>query len=696
MTGFATVESSDTLILYSNVPPAKLFINGVEAAFTPLFQEVNWKLRLNESKLDPFSNIEIILKNNEKVFAYPVGILEDERYSYSKPLGYKIDENGTHFKLWAPGPGEISIEVFSPNDLKKPVYTLPTFLQPNGLRIAKLEKSLAGYAYRFKIERYGETLYTVDPYAPFSMVNGEYSYIYNLDEATPENWISDKGPVLKDAVDAIVYELHIKDFSSSWTAGSEFPGKYRAFYEESYSPPLNINTCLSHLVELGITHVHLLPVHDFNSVDEEDPYQYNWGYDPALFFVPEGSYATSPCDPVNRVLEFRRLVQKLHQNNLGVVLDVVFNHTYGEDTPFQKLVPYYYYRLTPEGAFSNGSGCGNELATERPMVRHYIINALKHWVENYHVDGFRFDLMALLGKEMMLIIEKELKRIKKDILLYGEPWAAAQTIMRDTPIIKGEQKGTGIAVFNDEIRNALKGYPDDGTRGFVSGEFTKRTEVMKGIVAEIEFSEELSGFASEPSEVVNYVSAHDNLTLIDKFHKSCPDEKFENKAKMAALALAIVLTSQGIPFLHAGSEMLRTKLLEENSYKSGTLINEINYNQKYIYTDFYNYIRGLIELRKKERLFRLKSSEEIRKKLKFLPTRSSAVIAFILHDEEKEIFVAHNASKKPQKVLLDSDASWEILVTDCKINWQGFGKVSRVIPVEAISTTIAIKRAGGK
>jgi len=696
MKEFATIESSDTLLLYSKATPRKLLVNGADVPFRIMRQEGNIKLQLSRPRLDPFNSIEIILENSKRVFAYPVGILEEKDFVYHKDLGYKVNESETRFRIWAPGPGEIFVEVFSLDDLEHPLYSLTTFPQPSGLRVASVKENLTGYAYRFRIERYGETLYSADPYAPFTTVNGKYSYIYDLENVKPQGWDKDKGPALRNPVDAILYEVHVKDFSSSWTAGSRFYGKYGAFYEQRYNPPLKIETCLNHLTELGVTHVHLLPVHDFDSIDEEDPTQYNWGYDPSLFFVPEGSYATNPRDPKTRVLEFRKLVQRLHQKKLGVVLDVVFNHTYNSDTPFQKLVPYYYYRLTPSGDFSNGSGCGNELATERPMVRQYVISALKHWIQNYHIDGFRFDLMALLGKETMSFIERELKKLKKDILLYGEPWAASQSTMKDIPFSKGEQKGTNIAVFNDNLRDALKGFTDDESKGFVSGEFSKTQEVMKGIVAEIAYSKSLSGFTSEPFEIVNYVSAHDNLTLIDKIHKCCPEEKFESKVRMAALAISIIFTSQGIPFLHAGSEMLRTKLMEENSYNSGTLINELNYNQKHIYADFYNYIRGLIMLRKTEKLFRLKSSKEIKEKLKFLPIDLPGLIVFMLNDGEKEIFVAHNATKESQKVLFDSRASWKVVAMDCKINLDGITTISRTIPVEPISSTIAVKRTGGK
>ncbi|OAA31375.1 hypothetical protein AT15_07720 [Kosmotoga arenicorallina S304] len=696
MKEFATIESSDTLLLYSKAKPRKLFVNGSEIPFTVKQQEGNLKLTLSKPRLDPFNNVEIVLENSSRVFAYPVGILEDKDFLYQKDLGYKLYESETKFKVWAPGPGEVFVEVFSLDDLANPLFSLTAFPQPNGLRVARISKNLSGYAYRFKIKRYGETLYAADPYAPFATVNGEFSYIYDPEKVKPRGWDEDKGPALNNPVDAILYELHIKDFSNSWTSGSRYPGKYRAFYEKAHDAPLKSGTCLDHITELGVTHVHLLPVHDFDSIDERDPVQYNWGYDPALFFVPEGSYSTNPHDPVIRVLEFRKLVQELHRKKLGVVLDVVFNHTYNTDTPFQKLVPYYYYRLTPDGGFSNGSGCGNELATERQMVRRYIISALKYWVKNYHIDGFRFDLMALLGKETMLSIERELKELRKDILLYGEPWAASHSTMKDKPFIKGEQKGVNIAVFNDELRNAVKGFTDDESKGFVTGSYDKKEEVMKGIIAEIEYSKTLSGFAKEPFEVVNYVSSHDNLTLIDKIHKSCPEEKFENKVRMAALAISIVLTSQGIPFLHAGSEMLRTKLLEENSYNSGTLINELNYNQKYIYADYYNYVRGLIELRKREKLFRLKTSNEIMEKLKFLPIDSPGLIVFTLNDGEKEILVAHNASKENQEVLIDSKEPWKVVVMDCKIDRDGIAEVSSAISVKPISTTIAIKNAGGE
>jgi pullulanase len=367
---------------------------------------------------------------------------------------------------------------------------------------------------------------------------------------------------------------------------------------------------------------------------------------------------------------------------------VVYNHTYVIDTPFNRLVPYYYYRLKENGEFSNGSGCGNELATERTMVRKFIIDSLKHWVRNYHVDGFRFDLMALLGKSTVLEIERELRQVKEDLLLYGEPWSAASSSIKDVCLTKGEQRNINIAVFNDDLRNALKGYPVDESKGFVSGERGWETGIVIGMLGEIDYSHVFKGFTAHPTETINYASAHDNLTLYDKLIKSVPKISFEERKRMAALALSIILTSQGIAFIHAGSEMLRTKFLEENSYRSGSLINELNYLQKRIYRDFHEYIRGLILLRKNHLLFRLRTADEVRRHVEVLHI-ADGFVSVRLKDDQEEILVAHNA--RNEAVSLNISGTWKLLVYDCKIDLDGQRKVLDTIKVERLSTTVAIR-----
>lgn len=693
MAEFAIISSRREIRLFSSLVSSTLLINSRRAPFT-VHEADGVKILRTDFDLSAYDEVVIKLSDDSLVVAYPVELIEESGIAYDGWLGYRIEENAIILKAWAPGPHRLYVELFeSCGAVNSSAIVVPMALdKETGVWSAEIDRKFLGCAYRYRIERFGKTIYSPDPYAPAATANGELSFFLKLDEILPEDWEDDDGPKLESSVDAVIYEVHIKDLSTSWTAGFQNRGNFLSLSEEGVLTAFDDKAGIAHIRELGATHIQLLPVQDFGSVDEADTSAYNWGYDPVLYNVPEGSYSTDPYSPERRVLEFRQLVKTVHKNGLGVILDVVYNHTYVTDTPFNRLVPYYYYRLNQNGEFSNGSGCGNELAAERIMVRKFIIDSLKHWVEDYHVDGFRFDLMALLGKNTILEIERELKKLRKDILLYGEPWVAASSSMKDVSFAKGEQRNTNVAVFNDDLRNALKGYPDDKSRGFVSGERGWETGVVRGMLGEIDYSHVFKGFAARPTETVNYASAHDNLTLYDKLIKSVPEASFEERKRMAALALSIILTSQGIAFIHAGSEMLRTKLLEENSYRSGCLINELNYLQKRIYGDFYEYVRGLVALRKRYALFRLRTAEEIKEHAQVLHI-ADGFVSIKLRNDREEILVAHNA--RNEAISLNVGETWKLLVYDCKIDLDGQRKAQDTIKVERMSTTVAIKTVVG-
>ncbi|MFW6238942.1 MAG: type I pullulanase, partial [Halanaerobiales bacterium] len=409
-------------------------------------------------------------------------------------------------------------------------------------------------------------------------------------------------------------------------------GKYLAFIEKGTVGPGRLATGLDHLSELGVTHVHLLPVYDYISVDDTDPEDYNWGYDPHLYNVPEGSYATDPSDE-SRICELKQLIMALHRRGIGVIMDVVYNHTFHLDTsPFNLTVPDYYHRFDSQACPTNGSGCGNEVATEKPMVRKFIIDSVKYWAEEYHLDCFRFDLMALMDKETMRQIETELEAIDPSILIYGEPWTGGLSALPpEKQMNKGAQQGTSISVFNDNFRNALKGDNDGHVRGYISGEYHREPEVKKGIVGSINYSDDLVSFTRDAGESINYVSAHDNLTLWDKLARSNGDCSEEERIKMDRLAQAIVLTSQGVPFLAGGEEFLRTKFGEHNSYNSGDEVNQLKWERKQEYLNTFMYYRGLIRLRREHPAFRMDTAAIIKENLSFFPT-PRYTIGYILRD----------------------------------------------------------------
>ncbi|TYB95780.1 MAG: type I pullulanase [Kosmotoga sp.] len=687
MKPFGVIDSVKTITLFSQEEPIKISIDGHSVEFTlSKKKDHSYTIKLIQ-EVKPEQETVIYFSNNYWCYAYPVGIL-DHKYFFKGELGVTVDneKNQTEFKIWAPGPQEVYLELFKLDKLEEMNEEFH-FKRKGKIRTVFVERNLTGYAYRFRIEGYGTRFYSTDPYGVAATRNGTHSVVFEQDKIIPEKWEIDRGPALDSFVDCMLYETHVKDFSSSWTGGLKYKGEYKSFTEHSQNR-FEQDTALEHLKELGITHVHLMPVQDFKSVDEGIPDTYNWGYDPFLYNVPEGSYSTEPENPEKRIIELKELIKSLHDNNIGVILDVVYNHTYDLDNPFQKLVPFYYYRITEDGALSNGSGCGDEIAAERIMVRHFIIHSLKHWIRHYHIDGFRFDLMALFGEKTMKKIVSELRNEKNDLIIYGEPWMASFSSMKDKPFLKGSQKNLNIAVFNDELRDSLKGPPDNEQTGFVSGAYGKELDVCKGILGEISYSALLKGFASEPVETINYGSAHDNLTLVDKLIKSSKNVAFKHILRMAGLALGIVLTSQGIPFLHSGSEMCRTKLMDNNSYRSKKLVNEINYLGKYHYQVLFDYVKKLIAFRKNERLLRLKTADDIRSRVKILHA-ANQLIAFVINGDDKEVLIIHNASH--YKTSFNREGKWHLKFFDFRAIDDSSYMVENEIEVTPISSTIAVK-----
>ncbi|HLV09469.1 MAG TPA: type I pullulanase, partial [Halanaerobiales bacterium] len=468
---------------------------------------------------------------------------------------------------------------------------------------------------------------------------------------------------------AVIYELHVRDFSSSTFSGIKNRGKYLAFTEEGTRSPDGLKTGIDHLKELGITHLHLQPVFDFATVDDSDNTEYNWGYDPYFYNVPEGSYSSNPADD-SRVREFKEMVLSLHKNNIGVIMDVVYNHSYNtHNSPFNLLVPGYFYRRDKCGNYTNGSGTGNEIASERPMVRKFIIDSVKYWAEEYHIDGFRFDLMALHDKRTMSMVEKTLKRIDPSIIIYGEPWTGGLSALEPSrQFTKGVQRGKKIAVFNDDFRNAIKGDNDGLGLGFVSGALGQTDNIKRGIVGEIMYNDYICGFADEPCETINYVSSHDNLTLWDKLNKSNYYDDEKTRIKMDQMAQAIIFTSQGVPFIQGGEEILRTKWGDHNSYNAGDRVNQIKWKRKKRYYETFKYYQGLIRLRREHPAFRMKDASQIRKHLSFLNTDDN-IVGFLIKnnangDQWRNIVVYYNPGREEALCQLPDFRRWFIVVND--------------------------------
>ncbi|MEI7668329.1 MAG: type I pullulanase, partial [Erysipelotrichaceae bacterium] len=511
-----------------------------------------------------------------------------EAYTYTGVLGATYTKPSTTFRLWAPTADSVILNLFTAGDGGtkyeadgKAGQTLNLIKGEKGLWELVLDGDYNKVYYTYSVSVNGLTNEAVDPYAKAVGVNGNRGMVIDLDTTDPSGWAKDKTLTLVNNTDAIIYEIHVRDFSSYADSGISNKGKFLAFTETGTVNKDGLPTGLDHLVELGITHVHLLPSFDFRTVDETtlEENNFNWGYDPQNYNVPEGSYSTDPYNGEVRINEFKQIVMALHSKKIGVIMDVVYNHTsLSASSDFSKIVPGYYYRYTADGKFSNGSGTGNETASERSMVRKFIIDSVSYWATEYHIDGFRFDLMGLHDIETMKQVKDALEAINPSILVYGEGWTGgSSTLAVDNRSVKiNVSKLNDIAVFSDDIRDAIKGNVFiKADKGFVNGEANMEESVKFGIVASIQHGQvkfpvkySKYAYATSPTQVVTYVESHDNLTLWDKLLATNPEATEAERIAMVRLAYGILLTSQGITFMQAGDDFLRSKGGNDNSYNA--------------------------------------------------------------------------------------------------------------------------------
>jgi len=549
--------------------------------------------------------------------------------------------------------------------------------------------------YTFQVMQDGKWLLEApDIYAKAVGVNGHRGMVVDLAATNPAGWQNDTKPVLKNLTDAIIYELHIRDISVDPNSGIKNKGKFLGLTETGTKSPDGLSTGLDHIKELGVTHVHLLPSFDFNSIDETklDQKQYNWGYDPLNYNVPEGSYSTNPYDGNVRIKEFKQMVQALHANGLRVILDVVYNHTTDiAHSNFTQFAPGYFYRHNPDGSYSNGTGCGNETASEQPMMRKFMIESVVYWVKEYHLDGFRFDLMGIHDIVTMNAISDTLHKIDPSIVIYGEGWAAGASPLAENlrAVKKNIYEVNKVAAFSDDLRDGLKGgFSNVKAKGFVSGDQNSKESVKFGIVASTQNSQinyqavddSKAFWAAEPYQTISYASCHDDNTLFDRLKIGNPDATEADLIKMDKLANAIVLTSQGISFLHSGVEILRTKMGIANSFNSPDSINQIDWSRKTRYLPVFNYYKQLIALRKAHPAFRMPSTEMIQQHLFFTETNDPSVIAYQLTgnangDSWGTILLIFNGSKDAKAVSIPA-GSWTLAADGDKIDEAGISQVS--------------------
>lgn len=606
-------------------------------------------------------------------------------------LELTVNNSGTHFTLWSPNAQEARVMIYDKGMGGKPLNILQMSREEaKGIWRVSVPEKLYGKFYTFSIKHNGKWLdETPGVWAKAVGVNGNRAAIIDFAKTNPQGWETDRGPVVANITDAVIYEMHHRDFSMHKNSGIVNKGKFIALLEDGSLSANGEKTGIDHLKELGITHVHILPSYDYNSVDETQlpSNMYNWGYDPVNYNAPEGSYSTNPNKPETRIVEMKEMIQALHKAGIGVIMDVVYNHTaLGDESNFSLTAPGYYYRHRQDGSYSDASACGNETASERQQMRDYIINSVKYWAEEYHIDGFRFDLMGIHDTETMTQLAKELKEINPNIIMYGEGWTAGDSPLpvEKRALKENVAKMEGVAVFSDDIRDAIKGhYSDEKDRGFATGKPGLEETVKIGIVAstahpQVDYKKGNNSkfpYATSPAQIINYVSCHDDLTLTDKLMKSMPGADKEDMIKAAKLAQTIVFTSQGTPFMFAGEEIFRNKKGVHNSYKSPDSINAIDWNQKKEYKELFEYYKNLIELRKSHPAFRMTDAKDIARHIVFNKTDAPNLISYSIKgnangDKWNEIKLIFNGSSETREVKIPK-GKWMIVARDGKISPEG-------------------------
>ncbi|MDX1478045.1 MAG: type I pullulanase [Saprospiraceae bacterium] len=619
---------------------------------------------------------------------YDLTSFEDYPVYDGDDLGVTYAPENTRFRLWSPAADAVQVLLYAQGAGGQPLARHPMQRSVGGTWLLELEGDLAGQFYTYQV-RVGDRVLneTPGPYARAVGVNGHRGCILDMRTTDPPGWDRDGRPALQGFHDIVVYELHVRDMSIHPSSGITHRGKYLGLAETGTRSPEGLKTGLDHLVELGITHVHILPVFDFASIDETrlEENKYNWGYEPKNYNVPEGSFATDPYDPATRIRELKTMIQALHQAGIRVIMDVVYNHTeFGEAGNFSLSLsaPGYYYRQNPDGSLSNASACGNETASERPMMRKYILESVEYWVREYHFDGFRFDLMGIHDIVTMQAVAERLHQIDPTLFIYGEGWKAGASPLPDSLLaLKANMpKLRGIAAFSDELRDGVKGsWHDWEEAGFVSGNAARKEGVKFGIVGgvhhpEIDYQavpESDAPWAASADQCMVYVSCHDNHTLYDKLKIVNPDASENDILSMHVLAQTIVLTSQGIPFLHAGVDFLRTKQGVENSFDAPDSINQIDWSRKHTYQHVNQFYRDMIRLRRSHPIFKLNSQSEIARRLQFLEGPQAHILAYTVDgtgtgDDWQRMLCIFNGGDRVTSVELPA-GDWRLAVSGTRV-----------------------------
>ncbi|MBQ8355488.1 MAG: type I pullulanase [Oscillospiraceae bacterium] len=629
----------------------------------------------------------------------------EDQYTYTgDDLGAVWTAEKTTFRVWAPTADAVTVMLYDNGgetglDIMR--GSIPMTADVNGTWVAVVEGDLNGTYYTYSVEVDGEVREACDPYARTTGVNGKRAMVLDLDSTDPVGWENDKIPHTSGEItDAVIYELHVRDLSSDPSSGITQSGKFLGLLQTGTTNSAGIPTGLDHIKSLGVTHIHLLPSYDYASVDETNPEAgFNWGYDPVNYNVPEGSYSTDPYHGEVRVKEFKQMVQGLHEAGIGVILDVVYNHVYdAESFCFNNIVPGYFSRIDQAGNYSNGSICGNDTASERSMVRKYIVDSVKYWADEYHLDGFRFDLLGLIDVQTVNEVIEEVHKTHPHVIFYAEGWNMGTQVTKENVVLatQANSKETpGMAYFSDMIHDAVRGSNSNASKtGFAAGAGGFAANVADSFLGH-------PTWAKNPSQVVNYVSCHDGLSLFDRLTMSTQDRTLEERIRMNNLAAAIVMTSQGTPFFQAGEEMLRSKPLPEggfdhNSYKSSDSINSIKWDtlSDPMYQDVLAYYTGLIEFRRNHSALRMTTAQEVSEKITQLSGLDFNVLGFHIakdaNGEQNELVVIFNPNAEATTVTLP-EGSWEIHINGEEAGTRALATAEGTVEVAHISAMVLVK-----
>ncbi len=625
----------------------------------------------------------------------------EEKYTYTGcDLGATWSPSKTVFRVWAPTAQTVSVNLYRSGnpDSEDMLCQLHMYPDKHGTWTAQRVGNLNGVYYTYEVQIDGQLRESCDPYARSTGVNGQRAMILDLKSTNPDGWETDHNPHAGKAVtDAIIYELHIRDLSMHRSSRIKHKGKFLGLTETKKKTRTKQHTGLDHIKKLGVTHVHLLPVYDYGFTDEgrKTP-QYNWGYDPMNFNVPEGSYSTDPYNGAVRVKEMKQMVKALHDAGLSVIMDVVYNHVHDAGSfCFNKIVPGYFSRISTEGFYSNGSCCGNDTASERSMVRKYIVDSVKYWADEYHIDGFRFDLVGLIDTQTIQQVMKIVHNTHPDVIFYGEGWHMNTQLTKPGFQLTTQHNAgevPGFSFFNDTIRDLLRGSTFDSTApGFVSG-----AESSKDLLESCFMG--APSWAMHPYQSINYVSCHDNHTLFDRIALTVPDAPAEELVKRSNLAAAFTILSQGVPFFQAGEEMLRTKpakkgKFDHNSYRSPDRVNSLKWDtlDQELYQKNVAYYQGLIAFRKAHPSLRLSTAQEVARNVHPIRYPNPHVTAFRVEEAEEELLLVFNADARTVHVPLP-EGTWNITIRDDIAGTKYLSQAEGTVDVSAFTTMALIQK----